>query len=268
MQLKSATSVRLALAAASCALLADPPAQAAQRGAWVVNAGTLMYEEKDRVSIIEPALMATYKFNDEDYIDVRVVNDTMTGASPVGASVSSHPQTLPPMLSTSASGSVSNGTYVAPEALPVNRFSDVRNSIAVNWQKAFSRTFRTVIGSSASVEGDYSSFGGSLTLLRDTADKLTTFTAGVSYSHDLINPVGGPPEPLTVLPLTLPEPEDHSTHGEEEHEASIIYKQKQLSDLMVGVTQVVSKHVLAQLNYSVGYTSGYLTDPYKIISRV
>jgi hypothetical protein len=39
-------------------------------------------------------------------------------------------------------------------------------------------------------------------------------------------------------------------------------------DVMFGVTQIVNRYTLMQLNYSHGFIQGYLTDPYKIVSVV
>ena len=43
---------------------------------------------------------------------------------------------------------------------------------------------------------------------------------------------------------------------------------KTVASLVVGVTQVMNRYWLAQLNYSVGTTNGYQTDPYRILSVV
>ena len=43
---------------------------------------------------------------------------------------------------------------------------------------------------------------------------------------------------------------------------------KDVFDLVVGVTQVVSRNFLFQVNYSFSDSSGYLNDPYKILSVV
>jgi hypothetical protein len=43
---------------------------------------------------------------------------------------------------------------------------------------------------------------------------------------------------------------------------------KDIIDVVIGVTQVVSRKMLVQLNYSFSNSSGYLTDPYKILSLV
>ncbi len=45
-------------------------------------------------------------------------------------------------------------------------------------------------------------------------------------------------------------------------------KRKDSIDGIIGVTQVVNRRTLMQLNYSLGVSNGYLTDPYKIISMI
>jgi hypothetical protein len=43
---------------------------------------------------------------------------------------------------------------------------------------------------------------------------------------------------------------------------------KGMVDVLFGVTQVVNRYTLMQLNYSHGFVRGYLTDPYKVVSVV
>ena len=43
---------------------------------------------------------------------------------------------------------------------------------------------------------------------------------------------------------------------------------KTVVDLLFGVTQVLSRKSLLQLNYTLGSNSGYLTDPYKLLSVI
>ena len=274
MQLKDKPSLRLALAAASCALLADHPVDASESNNWIIDAGVLYYDEKDRVSIIEPVVIGTLKYNDEDYVSVRVVNDTMTGASPTGASVSNEEQNIPAQTSTSASGSAGGNTHinVKPNELPLSDFSDERNSIAVDWQKAYSRNFRTILGGSFSDENDYRSFGSSINFQRDTADKLTTFTLGLALSLDLVGGRSEVPEPLVVLVNqdvvnSDDDDDDHDDDNDDDHD-DIPREKKWLTDVIVGVTQVVSRRILTQLNYGLGRSTGYLSDPYKMLSRV
>jgi hypothetical protein len=43
---------------------------------------------------------------------------------------------------------------------------------------------------------------------------------------------------------------------------------KDVTDWLIGVTQVVNRHTIVQLNYSRSQSDGYLTDPYKVLSVV
>ena len=43
---------------------------------------------------------------------------------------------------------------------------------------------------------------------------------------------------------------------------------KDIFDIVLGVTQVINRNLLVQLNYSFSDASGYLNDPYKILSIV
>ena len=279
MQLKNKKpSIRLALAAASCALLAEQSVvNAAEVENWQIDFGTLFYKEKNRVSILEPILIGTRKFNQEDFVSFKLVNDTISGASPLGASISNEKQMIPAQTSTTASGSTSAqaDTVVEPYAMPLKDFSDKRNSISVDWQKAYSRTFRTILGANYSSENDYTSAGTSINFQKDTADKLTTFTLGLSFSLDAIEPSGSIPEPLAVLVtrdaagMQGDDDDREDEDDDDEHEDDdFAGERKYLTDFLFGITQIVSRRVITQLNYSIGRSSGYLTDPYKIVSRV
>ena len=43
---------------------------------------------------------------------------------------------------------------------------------------------------------------------------------------------------------------------------------KTLTDVLLGVTQVINKRTIMQFNYSLSSSSGYLTDPYKLLSVI
>lgn len=53
--------------------------------------------------------------------------------------------------------------------------------------------------------------------------------------------------------------------GEEEEDEG---EHKVTTELLLGVTHVVSRRALTQFNYSASYSDGYLTDPYKVLSVV
>ena len=45
-------------------------------------------------------------------------------------------------------------------------------------------------------------------------------------------------------------------------------KSKNVSDVLLGLTQVIDRHSLVQLNYSLSMSNGYQNDPYKILTLV
>lgn len=99
--------------------------------------------------------------------------------------------------------------------------------------------------------------------MQDFNDKLTTFTAGIAGSYDLVQPIGGVPVPMQLMyPAPPPPPSGGEDDGGEGG------KGKANVEGIVGLTQVLTRRLLTQFNYSVGYTSGYLTDPYKVVSVV
>lgn len=98
--------------------------------------------------------------------------------------------------------------------------------------------------------------GVSFTLSKDTEDKNRTYTAAIAFNYDLVSPVGGVPVAMSAMPVSGPK----QTSGKD--------KTKTVTDLLVGVTQVLDRHSLLQLNYNLSIRNGYLTDPYKILSIV
>ena len=89
---------------------------------------------------------------------------------------------------------------------------------------------------------------------RDFNNRNTTFTVGLALANDSINPVGG--APIGLAPMT-------ATGGNKQGDQS-----KDVTDILLGVTQVLGRHSLVQFNLSLSDSSGYQTDPYKILSIV
>jgi hypothetical protein len=176
-----------------------------------------------------------------------VVADSLTGASPNGAVPTTTPQTF-----TSPSG---EKTYTTPaNETPLDpTFRDERFALSVEWARPLGRELRSVFQGHFSGEHDYKSMGLSATLARDFNTRNTTLTGGLSYNSDEVDPVGGVPVGLsdTVLRQRISGTES-----------------KQVIEALLGVTQVLSRTTLLQLNYTFGQDSGYLTDPYKLVSVV
>jgi len=261
MQLTRFSPIRVALASATAGLFSVAPAMAAKPDSvWEVDSTFYVYSEKDRVTVIEPVAQGKSEVGDDEFVTVTAVADSMTGASPNGAAPTTKPQTF-----TAASG---NTGYATPaNTLPLHEFTDFRAAIALDWDKPWSRVTRSLIGASVSAETDYTSLGASATLTHDTDDKLTTFTAGAALGLDFVQPKGGIPQALTPVEAAI-----SRRSGEDDDDRGGLggneVKNKTMTDMVLGVTQVISPRLLAQLNYGVGLTQGYLTDPYKIISVV
>jgi hypothetical protein len=116
---------------------------------------------------------------------------------------------------------------------------------------------RATAGLYGSTEHDYGSLGANASLERDLNRRNTTLSAGVSFSHDTINPEGGRPAPLASMAPVGVAPPRLDGDG-----------QKDVLDLIVGLTQVVDRATLVQVNYSLSRVQGYQTDPYKLVSVV
>jgi Protein of unknown function (DUF3570) len=109
-----------------------------------------------------------------------------------------------------------------------NRYS---GGLGADWQ---SGRYTTSPGFSYSSEHDYESYGASLNERIDFNGKNTTLALGVSHDFDKLN---GFYQPDWV------------------HKSS--------TEWLVGVTQLLSPKTVFQANVTLGYSSGYLTDPYK-----
>lgn len=252
MQLKKdPKSIRGTLAFATCSLLAGAsPANAGEK--WEVDSAVLVYSEgNDRVSLVEPVVSLRKALGDDEYIGMRIVIDTLTGSSPNGAIPTDRVQTF-----TTPSG---NSTYtVRPGETPLDpTFRDTRVALNGVWEKPLSERLKGVFTANASTEYDYQSMGVTATLARDFNNRNTTVSAGASFSFDIIDPVGGTPAGLTSMPTF---PAVKKTQGSSED--------KTVTEILVGVTQVLNRRTLMQINYTHGLDDGYLTDPYKLLSIV
>jgi hypothetical protein len=245
-------NIKKELGVATCALLQAPAAVHAADTDWDIDTAVLFYSESDgRVSAFEPAIYASKDLGDGQLIDLRLVVDVLTGATPNGAHASSVLQTF-----TTPSGT---GTYFAqPGETPKDdSFKDTRVAAGVDWTLPFNRLSRIKLGLNGSTEYDYQSLGASATYLQDFNNRNTTFSAGLAFNNDTISPVGGVPTPLSNMRAA----------GTGTNRAGAD-DTKTVSDFILGITQVLSRKTLVQLNYSLGMSDGYLTDPYKIVTVV
>ena len=258
MQLKKPGSILHALAAATCGLFAGTPAAQAQMAArpappstWEVDSALLIYSEQDRVTAIEPVVRIKKQLSEDEDIAFKLVVDSLTGPSPSGAVPSTAPQTF-----TSPSG---NDIYSTPaNAVPLDpTFLDTRVALSFDWTRPLGAERRIVYTGHGSKEFDYTSIGLGATVLQDFNSRNTTVSAGLSYNADRVEPVGGAPSGLATQPAF---PAVKPIVGKSEG--------KSVFDALLGVTQLVNRSTLTQFNYTFGRDSGYLTDPYKLVSVV
>jgi hypothetical protein len=249
-----------ALAAATCTLLgtgtpaisiaAEPEAQ------WDVESALLYYGESDgRVKDLSLSAHAARDFGDERKLGLDLSVDSLTGASPSGAIATDGVQTF-----TSPSG---RDTYTTPAGeVPLDTsFLDTRFALNASWSQPFARLFTMNAGLGFSHEYDYQHIGGNFGVTRDFNERNTTLSAALAYAQDTIKPVGGLPLPLATMTDAVDDDVRPANRGDGSDSKNVL-------DLLLGVTQVLGRHTVLRVNYSYSDSSGYLTDPYKILSVV
>ena len=245
MQLKQ-KKIAAMLSAATCSLLCTNAS--AEDGDWDVDSAILYYaEDDDRIQAIEPVISARKDLGDDEAVSFKLVIDSLTGSSASGAVPSTRVQTF-----TRPSG---RGVYeVAPNETPLDpSFKDTRVAYSMNWEKPYDRNNRRNYGFNVSKEYDFTSISANALWDHDSNQKNTTWSWGINLEFDDIEPVGDVPDPLTSLAA------QNKGSGSDSRE---------IVDLLFGVTQVIDRSSLFQVNLSLSEASGYLTDPYKLVSVV
>ena len=234
-QLKPQTKqIASALALASCGLFASnghATELAKNIDDWKVDAALMYYGEQDRVQAIEAIGTAQKNFGDDSVLDLKLVVDSLTGASASGAVAQSNSQTF-----TRPSG---NGQYtVAAGETPLDdTFHDTRVQANANWSQVLNPDWKVNGGVYASKEFDYMSMGINAGVERGFNKDNTTLFLGTSYSFDVVDPVGGRPVALSTMAIR-----DNFTSDEAYRSAFDATRQtssdnKQTADLMLGITQ-------------------------------
>lgn len=237
-----------------------------------IDTSILFYKEDNgRVKAVEPVSSVRVTGQDGDVFTAKVTYDSLTGATPNGAARWDQSQTFTTPAAapgqqvsvTSASGShslvtIPGGTVVSqystlPNELPMDTgFVDQRYAFDLGYTGPLNQTTNLSFGFSGSKEKDYRSWSGNLGISKDLFQNNTSLSLGVNYEHDTSNPFFGTPPPLTEM------------SGDAKGPA----RTKTVTSVNAGITQVMDRYWLLQLNYNIGWNSGYLTDPYKIVSVV
>lgn len=247
MQLKSSASKAAPLAGAlalavSGALGSLGAARPVRAGGWSVEQSTLIYREAQRVNVVEPVIQLSRLLPGDKRFGLRYTYDSMSGASPNGVAAADRAQTY-----TSPSG---NAYGAAAGEFPQREFRDWRQALALDWEQPIAERTVALLGASASLETDYLSLGASATVKRETASRLGTWSAGLSLSSERVSPEGGFKKPFSA----------YGTASDDEIAAS---DSKIIVDGLVGYSQVLNRHWVADLNLGLGRDAGAMTEPYK-----
>mgnify|MGYP000190877559 CR=1 FL=1 len=236
------------LALATSALLAHEAHSKQDEGSelynkWEVDVGYLHYNEPDYISVDTYMAMINGNLSDKDSIKLGLVLDTLSGATPTGA--------LPSSESVTFGGASGGNISASGSAGGTAPFNDTRLAMDVIWGHEWERLIRTKSGAHVSVEGDYTSVGGSLALELDSEDRSITYTIGGSSSSDKVSRTSE----QTPAPLT-------------QSNAGTMYGagHKNSYDLLLGISRVLNRRTVGMLNFTYSQSLGYHTDPYKVLS--
>jgi hypothetical protein len=261
MQLKAdPTQLRRRLIAASCALLSTSAARSQETSdsglvgrmlkEWQIESALAYYHENDRIQAIEPVVSASHDYGDGGNVSLNFTFDSLSGSSPNGALPSHAPQTF---ASPSAKSFVSarHPFTTQPGNLPVDpSYNTARAAGGADWTLPLTRLSRITLGGKLSIEDDFYSGTFSASFAHDFNDKNTAVSFGVNDESDIIRPIGNTPVPLSNYA-------DFAKEGN---------RSKNGVGALLGVTQVMTRNWLTQLNVSLDRFSGYLNDPYNIVS--
>jgi len=247
----AATDLRQRAMAAAAALLGlAPAADAAETPkTWSWDTSFTHYHESDRISVNKPQIGVRRGFADERAMTILATVDTISGATPLGTVPLT--QNTAPQTFTNASGNPVN-PYIGK--VPTTEMTDTRVALSAVYEQPHSQVSRGVYGGLIAREKDFISMGAQAAYHHDFNQKNTTLSFGVSPEYDIVRPNGGLPQAYG------------RQHTATEFNGSS--DNKYLISGLLGVTQLINKRTLMQLNYSPTYENGYLNDPYKLISLV
>jgi opacity protein-like surface antigen len=234
----------------------------------VVDGGVLYYKEQGgRVQAVEPTVSVVRTLQSGNVISGRLVFDALSGASPNGATPWTGPQTFVAPIKDQHSATGASGTVVTnpvtgkPERvyttpagkLPLDQaFRDHRVALDLGYGWALAPAWRLNLGADASIEEDYKSFSGRVSVAHPLNNGATTLSLGGNFEYDKVEPYHG-------IPVALASMNGTDTGRNDD---------RKVFTVLAGVTQILRPNWLVQLNYSYTNSNGYQTDPYRILSVV
>lgn len=264
MQLKQFKNISSVLSAAACTL-AGADAQALDNdGDWKFDSAILFYSEADRVSAVEGVLQADKDFGNLRIFSGKLVVDALTGASANGALPQNTVQTF-----TRPSG---KGQFdVAAGDTPLDdTFHDTRVQLNAQWTQPAWKQSTIGGGLHFSQEYDYTSVAFNGLLARDFNRKNTNLSLGLSYALDSMDPEGGRPVPFSESIV------DRGQFANQDAFWNAFNATRQQDgedtrdtvDLVLGMTQVMNRNWIMQFNAGLSDVTGYLNDPFKVVTVV
>lgn len=244
-----------------------------------VETGFLYYQESGRrVRALEPSVSASLNLGADRILSLGFTSDTLTGASPNGAVPSDHAQNfltpiratgstvtsttasggssivkLPPTPGQVAAATLGRQYTIAPNSLPADPgFHDQRFAGNIGWSQPIAAMTKVSFGAGYSAETDFRAITANGSISQDFNSRNTTVSLATGLELDKSDPYGGTPTGLTSMSGQWKGPSENRT----------------VVDGVIGLTQVVTRTWLTQLNYSYGVSRGYNTDPYRIVSIV
>ena len=245
-----------------------------------VNAAFLVYQESGgRVSAIEPALDLSLHAADGRQLNLGLLADTVSGATPNGAVPSNAPQNfvtpvkaqgstatvtsasggstiihLPPTPGQIAQAALGRQYTVPANTLPMDRgFHDHRGALTAAWVQPLNDVTQIGFGGGYSRESDYQALTANLNVSRNFNANNTTLSLAFNTELDSSFPFGGIPTALAQMDATWKTPKS---------------RDKTQAGFVLGLTQLMTRSWMMQLNYAFDRQSGYQNDPYRIISLV
>jgi hypothetical protein len=253
-QLKKIRPIKHAVTAITAALVGSLPSYAVAQNHSETS--LLIYSERDRVRATEGNFSLNKQLKHDYSLSLRLTYDGLTGATPTGASPSRHTQTI---TRTSGGKTV---TVPAGEFPRDESFKDTRFAAEAGLSRPLGRLSNGSLGIHASSEHDYTSVGLNVGVTRDLNRRNTTVGLSAAVARDVSKPVGGFHKAYSVFG------EDIEDEDRDERRERFEGRNRSVYDLVFSLTQTLDRNTLLMLNYSLDHASGYLTDPYKVISRV
>ncbi len=294
MQLKRRGQVRENLAAVSASLLAATLATQARAQDYLspqdnygpgsayaqFDSALLVYREPGgRVQTIEPSTDFSLHGPKGQIVNLGIVFDAVSGATPNGAVPSDQPQTfVTPLKATGSTETVTSASggstvihlppspgqvaaaalgrqYIVPaNVLPMDRgFRDHRWAFNFGWSQPVGKISDIGFGASYSSERDYRAISANIHAAQNFNADNTTLSFSLNGEFDSSFPYGGVPTALTAMSAQW---------------KPVSARDKTQIGFVLGLTEVMTRRWLMQLNYSFDAQSGYQNDPYRVISEV